>query len=135
MRSSFCLFLLFFALTVRAQEKTAFQTAGPWKPVTDIRSDIVMVYGANDNRHMTFRERVESWRQRGYTAHFMTGIVCLYLPKDYKAAEVSCTDTEGIAVNHELKVGTSPANTLAGRLLWLTFENNPDGVNVRITKN
>lgn len=68
-------FLLFFIpLSLSAQEKTTFQTAGPWKPVTDIRSDLVMVYGANDNRRMTFRERVDSWRNRGYTAHFMTGI-------------------------------------------------------------
>ena len=66
--------LLLFALSLSAQEKTTFQTAGPWKPVTDIRSDLVMVYGANDNRRMTFRERVDSWRQRGYTTHFMTGI-------------------------------------------------------------
>ena len=65
---------LLFALSLSAQEKTTFQTAGPWKPVTDIRSDLVMVYGANDNRRMTFRERVDSWRQRGYTTHFMTGI-------------------------------------------------------------
>ena len=76
MKLSASFFLFFFALTVsvQAQEKTTFQTSGPWKPVTDIRSDLVMVYGANDNRRMTFRERVESWRQRGYTAHFMTGI-------------------------------------------------------------
>ncbi len=74
MKLSASFFLFFFALTVSAQEKTTFQTAGPWKPVTDIRSDLVMVYGANDNRRMTFRERVESWRQRGYTTHFMTGI-------------------------------------------------------------
>lgn len=59
---------------VQAQEKTTFQTAGPWKPVTDIRSDLVMVYGANNGSHMSFRDRVESWRQRGYTTHFMTGI-------------------------------------------------------------
>ncbi|MCR5850386.1 MAG: hypothetical protein K6G92_06710 [Bacteroidaceae bacterium] len=65
---------LLATLIVGAQEKTTFQTAGPWKPVTDIRSDLVMVYGANDNRRMTFRERVESWRNRGYTTHFMTGI-------------------------------------------------------------
>ena len=66
--------ILFIALSLSAQEKTTFQTAGPWKPVTDIRSDLVMVYGANDNRRMTFRERVDSWRNRGYTTHFMTGI-------------------------------------------------------------
>ena len=88
MRITFATILLVLTLTASAQElrdlgarlgakaseKTTFQTAGPWKPVTDIRSDLVMVYGANDNRRMTFRERVESWRQRGYTTHFMTGI-------------------------------------------------------------
>ncbi|MBO7068095.1 MAG: hypothetical protein J6W52_05395 [Bacteroidaceae bacterium] len=67
-------FLLMVCLMGQAQEKTTFQTSGPWKPVTDIRSDLVMVYGASDNRLMTFRERVDSWRNRGYTTHFMTGI-------------------------------------------------------------
>lgn len=57
-----------------AKEKTTFQTAAQWKPTTDIRSDIVMVYGANDHRNMTFPQRVRSWRDHGYTAHFMTGI-------------------------------------------------------------
>lgn len=33
-----------------------------------------MVYGVNDNRRHPFAERVQSWRDRGYTAHFMTGI-------------------------------------------------------------
>ena len=84
MKSIVAALLLFSALLLRAQgarntetrpgEKTTFQTAGPWKPVTDIRSDLVMVYGANDNRRMTFLQRVESWRRRGYTTHFMTGI-------------------------------------------------------------
>ena len=74
MKATYATFLLFCALTVLGQEKTTFQTSGPWKPVTDIRSDLVMVYGANDNPQMTFRERVDSWRKRGYTTHFMTGI-------------------------------------------------------------
>lgn len=56
------------------REKTTFQTAGPWKPVTDVRADAVMVYGANDRRDMSFSERINSWRKRGYKAHFMTGI-------------------------------------------------------------
>lgn len=51
-------------------EKTTFQTAGPWKPLTDIRSDLVMVYGAGNG----FEKRVKSWRDHGYHAHFMTGI-------------------------------------------------------------
>ncbi|WP_165043252.1 hypothetical protein [Dysgonomonas sp. ZJ709] len=55
-------------------EKTAFQTAGPWKPVTDVRADVAIVYGAGDRKDMTFEQRVQSWRDRGYTTHFMTGI-------------------------------------------------------------
>jgi hypothetical protein len=56
------------------KEKTAFQTSGPWKPVTDVRADIAIVYGANDHKELTFEQRVKSWRDRGYTTHFMTGI-------------------------------------------------------------
>ncbi len=59
---------------ISGREKTGFQTAGPWKPVTDVRSDIAIVYGADDRRDMTFEERVQSWRDRGYITHFMTGI-------------------------------------------------------------
>ena len=57
-----------------SKEKTAFQTSGPWKPVTDIRADIAIVYGANDRKELTFEQRVKSWRDRGYKTHFMTGI-------------------------------------------------------------
>ena len=58
------------------REKTAFQTSQPWKPVTDVRADVTIVYGAGDNRRtgVTFEERVQSWRDRGYITHFMTGI-------------------------------------------------------------
>ena len=55
-------------------EKTCFQTAGQWKPLTDVRADIAIVYGADDRRCMTFEERVQTWRDRGYIAQFMTGI-------------------------------------------------------------
>ena len=54
--------------------KTTFQTSSHWKPTIDVRSDAVMVYGTQDRPQMTFLERVESWRKRGYTTHFMTGI-------------------------------------------------------------
>ena len=57
-----------------SNEKTAFQTSGPWKPVTDVRADIAIVYGANDYKELTFEQRVQSWRDRGYKTHFMTGI-------------------------------------------------------------
>lgn len=62
------------------REKTAFQTSQPWKPVTDIRADVAIVYGtgdipdSNSRPAMTFEERVQTWRDRGYITHFMTGI-------------------------------------------------------------
>lgn len=55
-------------------EKTAFQTSGPWKPITDVRSDVAIVYGTSDQKNLTFEQRVDSWRKKGYTCHFMTGI-------------------------------------------------------------
>ena len=73
-KKSFIVSLLVLPLLVQAQEKTTFQTSGPWKPTTDIRSDVVMVYGANDRRNMTFEQRLDSWRKRGYKTYFMTGI-------------------------------------------------------------
>lgn len=61
------------------REKTAFQTGQPWKPTTDTRADIAIVYGVGGNPsekrvNMTFEQRVQSWRDKGYTTHFMTGI-------------------------------------------------------------
>lgn len=61
------------------KEKTAFQTAHEWKPTIDSRGDVAIVYGVGGNpsdRHkrVPFEERVQSWRDRGYTTHFMTGI-------------------------------------------------------------
>lgn len=55
-------------------EKTAFQTASPWIPQIDVRSDIAIVYGAGDTHQITFEERLKSWRNKGYQTHFMTGI-------------------------------------------------------------
>lgn len=56
------------------REKTTFQTGGQWKPVTDVRADVAIVYGTTDRPEMTFEQRVKSWRDHGYTVHFMTGI-------------------------------------------------------------
>ncbi|OOQ56971.1 hypothetical protein [Mucilaginibacter pedocola] len=71
-----------FSLALHAQitpvdnpkEKTAFQTSSAWRPEIDVRSDIAIVYGANDRPNQTFQQRVQSWREHGYTTHFMTGI-------------------------------------------------------------
>ena len=60
--------------TADTKEKTSFQTSSPWRPEIDVRSDIAIVYGAGDRPDMTFEQRVKSWRDRGYTTQFMTGI-------------------------------------------------------------
>ncbi|RYE23496.1 MAG: hypothetical protein EOP51_10320 [Sphingobacteriales bacterium] len=73
---------LFIAFSAAAQqkkknlnnEKTAFQTSSKWIPEIDVRSDIAIVYSANDRKDLTFEERVKSWRDKGYKTHFMTGI-------------------------------------------------------------
>ncbi len=56
------------------REKTTFQTSAHWKPQTDVRADVAIVYGTHDQPEMTFEQRVQSWRDRGYLTHFMTGI-------------------------------------------------------------
>lgn len=59
------------------QEKTVFQTSNPWKPVTDVRADVAIVYSVRDHHGKggtTFEERVQTWRDKGYITHFMTGI-------------------------------------------------------------
>ena len=60
-------------------EKTAFQTSSPWMPEIDVRADVAIVYGVNGNptdgeQELTFEERLNSWKERGYNTHFMTGI-------------------------------------------------------------
>lgn len=56
------------------QERTTFQTAARWKPTTDIQSDVVLCYGTQPDNGLSFEQRVQSWRDRGYKTHFMTGI-------------------------------------------------------------
>jgi hypothetical protein len=61
----------------QSQEKTTFQTSNPWKPVTDVRADVAIVYSVKDHHakgDLSFEQRVQSWRDKGYTTHFMTGI-------------------------------------------------------------
>ena len=51
-------------------ERTSFQTAGPYRPQTDIKSDVAIVYGINES----LPSRIASWRERGYRIDLMTGI-------------------------------------------------------------
>lgn len=57
----------------RSREKTVFQSNSYWKPVTDNRADVAIVYGTGDSPEMSFEQRVATWRDRGYRTHFMTG--------------------------------------------------------------
>lgn len=70
----FCIAFPGSAQQTAPKEKTAFQTSSAWMPEIDVRSDIAIIYGANDRGRHTFEERVRSWRDRGYNTHFMTGI-------------------------------------------------------------
>ncbi|MDR1938314.1 MAG: hypothetical protein LBQ73_07440 [Tannerellaceae bacterium] len=56
------------------REKTVMQVSSPWEPGIDIRCDVAIVYGATDSPDMTFEQRVQSWRDRGYVTHYMSGI-------------------------------------------------------------
>jgi hypothetical protein len=62
--------LLLAALASHAEDRTSFQTAGPYDPAVDIGSDQVMVYGVNES----FAERAQRWKEQGYRLGFMTGI-------------------------------------------------------------
>lgn len=83
MRNIFILCFLGLGLQLSAQNKdnvkTTFQTSREWRPTIDVRADAVMIYGTGGNpsdksKRIPFEERVKSWRDRGYAAHFMTGI-------------------------------------------------------------
>lgn len=84
-KTTLYLLCLCTALPAAAQQlkpekvKTTFQTAREWRPTLDNRADAAMIYGVGGNpsdraRRLSFEERVQSWRDRGYTTHFMTGI-------------------------------------------------------------
>src|ERR1700754_3134828 len=74
MRTLCLLVSLALSANILAQQKTTFQTSSPWIPQIDVRSDMAIVYGVNDRKGTTFEQRVQSWRDRGYTTAFMTGI-------------------------------------------------------------
>lgn len=80
-RYTFFVFLFFLSSKVIGQfvtpkhtnEKTCFQIAAPWQAEYDVRSDVAIVYGVNEGK-VPFEQRVQSWKERGYIVHFMTGI-------------------------------------------------------------
>ena len=58
----------------KKEVKTLFQTSEPWKTETDVRADASIIYGTSDRPGVTFEQRVQSWRNKGYETLFMTGI-------------------------------------------------------------
>ncbi len=57
----------------KSKEKTSFQASAPWSADFDVRADIAMVYGINDDGGK-FEERIKGYRDKGYEVQFMTGI-------------------------------------------------------------
>lgn len=51
-------------------ERTCFQTARPWAPNLNLRSDVAIVYGIDPG----LPGRIQTWRDRGYRIHVMTGV-------------------------------------------------------------
>lgn len=60
------------AQNLKPGDKTTFQTSSGWSPYLDNRADAVMVYGVGGPGSL--EGRLQSWRERGYRAEFMTGI-------------------------------------------------------------
>lgn len=52
--------------------KTTFQTSVGWRPTLDTRADVAIVYSTISPESL--QERLQSWRDRGYETHYMTGI-------------------------------------------------------------
>ncbi|HTL17259.1 MAG TPA: hypothetical protein VL793_08480 [Patescibacteria group bacterium] len=51
-------------------ERTCFQTSQAWSRAGNLRSDVAIVYGIDSG----LPERIDSWRNRGYRIHVMTGV-------------------------------------------------------------
>src|SRR6202453_1290266 len=51
-------------------ERTCVQTGKAWSPQGNLRSDVAIVYGIDPS----LPGRIETWRQRGYRIHVMTGV-------------------------------------------------------------
>ena len=54
----------------QALERTCFQTSRPWVETANLRSDVAIVYGIDPG----LPKRIETWRNRGYRIHVMTGV-------------------------------------------------------------
>ncbi len=53
----------------RNQERTGVQESADFDPIFDVQSDFVMVYGFH-----RLKERIATWKKRGYVVHLMTGV-------------------------------------------------------------
>lgn len=51
-------------------ERTCFQTGAAWSDRANLRSDVAIVYGIDAK----MPERIQTWRDRGYRIHVMTGV-------------------------------------------------------------
>lgn len=54
----------------QSEERTCFQTSKFWSPQGNLRSDVALVYHIGKD----LPQRLDSWRNRGYKVHVMTGV-------------------------------------------------------------
>ena len=55
---------------LQALERTCFQTGQAYSDIANLRSDVAIVYGIDAG----LPKRIETWRNRGYRIHVMTGV-------------------------------------------------------------
>lgn len=58
------------AETFQHLERTCFQTGGAYRDAVHLGSDVAIVYGIDPG----LPKRIESWREKGYRIHVMTGV-------------------------------------------------------------
>jgi hypothetical protein len=54
----------------QSKERTTFQTGSAYRDIANLRSDVAIVYGIDER----LPERIQTWRDRGYRIHVMTGV-------------------------------------------------------------
>lgn len=63
------------SLLAKAQEiKTMFQSPHPWRPVSDLKTDGVIIYDTNNIEGLSFEQRVNTWKIHQYQLLFMTSL-------------------------------------------------------------
>lgn len=77
MRIKILILLISVAVLGTAQPmkiKTSFQSSLLWRPIHDLKTDAVIIYGIDSVDGKNFEERIKTWTIHGYHLQFMTSI-------------------------------------------------------------